>query len=160
MKIKSTAQIREITLNDVWFGPKFNRNLFSVLAAQDRNGNSKFQSTATECKLVVNGQVVLKGARKVGGSLFKVAIELILSKKEREVQVAISDLSILNLYHARWGHQNNRHVKNMLDKVMGIKVKFDDRICERCIYGKTHQLPFGTREKATSPGELITTDIC
>jgi hypothetical protein len=35
---------------------EMSKNLFSVLAAQDRNENSRFLSTATECYLKVNGK--------------------------------------------------------------------------------------------------------
>ena len=42
---------QKITLADVWYVPKISRNLFSVLAAQDKNPHkAKFVSSSTECE--------------------------------------------------------------------------------------------------------------
>ncbi|GFX04044.1 uncharacterized protein TNCV_4679471 [Trichonephila clavipes] len=83
IKVKSTinGKCQEVVLKDVWYVPKINRNLFSVLAAQDRNPNSEFVSTPTECWLKVNDDVVLYGSRNVNGSLFKANFEPIFPKK-------------------------------------------------------------------------------
>ncbi|GFU02253.1 copia protein, partial [Trichonephila clavipes] len=48
----------------------------------------------------------------------------------------------------------------MLEKELGIHIKLDKELCEPCIYGKAHRLSFGTREKASEPGELISADVC
>ncbi|GFW40268.1 retrovirus-related Pol polyprotein from transposon TNT 1-94 [Trichonephila clavipes] len=130
IKVKSTinGKCQEVVLKDVWYVPKINRNLFSVLAAQDRSPNSEFVSTPTECWLKVNDDVVLYGSR--------------------------------NLYHERWGHQDKRHIRNMLEKELGIHIKLDKELCEPCIYGKAHRLSFGTRENASESGELISADVC
>ncbi|GFV84632.1 retrovirus-related Pol polyprotein from transposon TNT 1-94 [Trichonephila clavipes] len=137
---------------------KINRNLFSVLAAQDRNPNSEFVSTPTECWLKVNDDVVLYGSRNVNGSLFEANFEPILPKEMIEVHTVIADSSLLQLYRERWGHQDKRHIRNMLEKELGIHIKLDKELCEPCIYGKAHRLSFGTREKASEPGELISAD--
>ncbi|GFW65560.1 retrovirus-related Pol polyprotein from transposon TNT 1-94 [Trichonephila clavipes] len=89
---------------------------FSVLAAQDRNPNSEFVSTPTECWLKVD-DVVLYGSRNVNGSLFKANFEPILPKEMIEVHTVITDSSLLQLYHERWSHQDKRH---MLEKELGI----------------------------------------
>ena len=52
-----------------------------------------------------------------------------------------------------------RHVQEMLKKELGIIVKVVREICEPCVYGKAHRLPFGTRKKSTRPGELFSTDV-
>ncbi|GFW45990.1 retrovirus-related Pol polyprotein from transposon TNT 1-94 [Trichonephila clavipes] len=162
IKVKSTinGKCQEVVLKDVWYVPKINRNLFSVLAAQDRNPNSEFVSTPTECWLKVNDDVVLYGSRNVNGSLFKANFEPILPKEIIEVHTVIADSSLLQLYHERWGHQDKRHIRNMLEKELGIHIKLDKELCEPCIYGKAHRLSFGTREKASEPGELISADVC
>ena len=54
------------TLSNVWYVPKITKNLFSVLAAHDKNENSKFISEPTSCSLIVNGKQVLFGARQLG----------------------------------------------------------------------------------------------
>jgi hypothetical protein len=63
-----------MTLNDFWFVPQISKNLFSVLAAQDRNENSRFLSTATAGYSKVNGKTVLCGSRVKSGTLYKAAI--------------------------------------------------------------------------------------
>lgn len=46
-------------LHDVWYVPGANKNLFSMLAAQERLGSdSRFESSATKCQLSVNGVCV------------------------------------------------------------------------------------------------------
>ncbi|GBN87353.1 Retrovirus-related Pol polyprotein from transposon TNT 1-94 [Araneus ventricosus] len=67
--------------------------------------------------------------------------------------------SLLQLYHLRSGHQDKRHIKDILPTEIGISVHFDNKPCESCIFGKAHRLPFGTRKKATSPGELVSADV-
>lgn len=52
-----------------------------------------------------------------------------------------------------------KHVKEKLQRELGIHVKLERKICESCVYGKAHQLPFGTNVKTSSHGELISTDI-
>ncbi|GFX73994.1 integrase core domain protein [Trichonephila clavipes] len=103
IKVKSTinGKCQEVVLKDVWYVPKINRNLFSVLTAQDRNPNSEFVSTPTECWLKVNDDVVLYGSRNVNGFLFKANFEPILPKEMIEVHTVIADSSLLQLYHER-----------------------------------------------------------
>lgn len=150
---------QKLILRDVWYVPKISRNLFFVLAAQDRNQDSKFKSTATRCWLEVEGKTVLCGSREVNGSLYKAAIQPIVHEQEAGINVVIADSSTLQLYHERWGHQDKRHIQEMLERELGIKVKLDKKLCESCIFGKAHRLPFGTRKKTTEPGELMSTDV-
>jgi hypothetical protein len=149
----------KMTLNDVWLVPEISKNLFSVLAAQDRNENSRFLSTATECYLDVNGKTVVCGSRVKGRTLYKAAIEPVIPGKEERVSIAKANNSTLQLYHKRWGHQDKQHVRQMLKSELGIDVKLVRDICEPCVFGKAHRLPFSTRVKTTKPGELFSTDI-
>lgn len=52
-KIKITSRVegklQETTLTEVWYVPKISKNLFSVIAAQDKNPNSEFKSSPTKC---------------------------------------------------------------------------------------------------------------
>jgi transposase InsO family protein len=68
--------------------------------------------------------------------------------------------NLLQLYHERFGHQNKRHVKSLLSKELNIKVEMDSELCEGCMYGKAHRLPFGTRTKTTKAGQRVHTDVC
>lgn len=71
----------------MWYAPKISRNLFSVLVAQDRNTNSKFISSATKCSLIVNNRKILRGTRRLHGTLFKAVIKPILPEQEVEINV-------------------------------------------------------------------------
>lgn len=146
------------SLENVWYVPEISKNLFSVLAAQDKNRESIFESTYRDCYLKINGKAVLHGTRNPGGGLFKAAMEPLTPIRNVTVDMAADD--VLQLYHERWGHQDKQHIKAVLEKELNIKVKHDHSICEPCMYGKAHRLKFGHRKKATSPGELISTDIC
>jgi hypothetical protein len=48
VKARIHGKCKEVLLKDVWYVPKITRNLFSILAAQDRNENSEFVSTPTK----------------------------------------------------------------------------------------------------------------
>lgn len=151
---------QRMTLNDVWYVPEISRNLVSILAAHDRNLGSQFYSTSNKCWLMVNGKMVLQGTRQIGGSLFKAGIRVVPPKSTEISYVASQSQSEIQLYHERWGHQDKRHVKAMLEKQLGVKLKSDSELCEPCVFGKSHRLPFGTRKQTTKPGQLITTDLC
>lgn len=157
INIKTVPSGKVIQLKDVWYVPKLSRNLFSVLAAQERNPKSIFQSTATKCKLSNQGKLMLQGSRKTGGTLFEANIIPLPPVKSAEANVADE----LQLYHERWGHQDKRHVAAKMQKELNIKVgRIERQPCEPCIYGKTHRLPFGHRVRASKPGELMSADVC
>lgn len=148
----------KITLTDVWCVPGIQRNLFSVLSAQDKHSESQFISSAEVCNFKVNNKVILVGTRQRNGGLFKLAVRS-LNPKSTEVNT-VSKENLLQLYHERFGHQNKRHIKSLIGRELGVNVEINSEICEGCIYGKAHRLPFGTRLRSTKPGELIHTDVC
>ena len=48
-----------------------------------------------------------------------------------------------------------------MKRELNIDSKLDKgQFCEDCIYGKAHRLKFGTREKTTKVGELMSADVC
>ena len=154
--------VQKVTLTDVWYVPKISRNLFPVLAAQDRNPQkAKFMSSSTECWLTVDGNAVMYGIRKLNGTLYKAHIEAIQSNVQVQINSITADSSIVQLYHDRFGHQNKRHVQEIMKTELNIDSKLDKgQFCEDCIYGKAHRLKFGTREKTTKVGELMSADVC
>ncbi|XP_041564746.1 uncharacterized protein LOC121467386 [Drosophila elegans] len=94
------------------------KTIVNVLAAQDNNPSSRFESSATKCTLKINDKIVLVGAREIGGTLYRAAIEPILPERNVDVNVATSGTSIIQLYHERWGHQDKNHIKDMLKRDM------------------------------------------
>lgn len=111
--IKSTIgnQDLKIKLQDVWYVSSLSKNLFSILSAQDKHSNSKFESSATKCRLIVNGREFVWGTRQIGGTLFKAAFQPQVLAKKIEINAATADSSLLKLYHEIWRHQDKRHVK-------------------------------------------------
>ena len=157
-------EVQTLTLSDVWYVPKIGRNLFSVLAALDRNPNvANFMSSSTECWLTVDGSTVVYGTRKLNGTLYKAHIQPVQSEVSVQVNAATDDHDsfILQLYHERFGHQDRRHVQSVIKRELNIDSKLEkDQFCEDCIYGKAHRLKFGTRESVSKPGELMSADVC
>jgi len=149
----------EIKLENVWLVPKLKRNLFSVLAAQDKHENSVFESTSRNCYLKVNDKKVLTGVREQNGGLFKLNVKTAIQSKPEEANI-VNQENLLQLYHERLAHQNKRHVKSVLKQEFDIDVSLDSEFCEGCIYGKAHRLQFGTRVRVTKPGELVHADVC
>ena len=144
-------------LLNVWYVPNISRNLFSVTAAHDKNKDSCFVSRPTSCHFKINGRIVMVGNREFEGGLFKAALR---TKSQTQEVNSLSDDLMLQLYHERMAHQNKHHVKKLIERELGIKVRADNETCEGCIYGKAHRLKFGTRVRATAPGELIHCDVC
>jgi len=102
---------------------------------------------------------VLFGARQLGSGLCKTALKVVVPENAAEVNVLLSEAT-LQLYHERMGHQNKRHIKDLIQEEFDIKVDVNNETCEACMYGKAHKLKFGTRERATTPEELIHADVC
>lgn len=105
----------------MWYVPKLQRNLFSILAAQDKHENSCFISTSQICNLIVNDEKVIVGTCAQSG--------------------AVNNGCLIQMYHERLGHQNKRHVKSVIKRELDI----DTKLCEGCVYGKAHRHQFGTR---------------
>ncbi|GFY39649.1 hypothetical protein TNIN_158771 [Trichonephila inaurata madagascariensis] len=63
---------------------------------------------------------ILQLDNSVNGSLFKANVEPILPKMT-EVYTVVADSSLQQLYHKRCGHQNKHHIRNMLEKELGIR---------------------------------------
>jgi transposase InsO family protein len=69
-----------------------------------------------------------------------------------------------HLWHLRYGHLNYQGLQLLKKRnmVVGLpSIQNNDRICEGCIYGKMHRLPFPkTAWRARAPLELVHADIC
>ena len=79
---------------------------------------------------------------------------------EKEMN-ACENTQNLQLWHERFAHQNKRHVKQILGK-MGVSVmdKGNSDLCEGCMYGKAHKLPFPSSNSRTEKtGELVHVDL-
>ena len=73
----------------------------------------------------------------------------------------------VHLWHRRLGHVAVSTIKKMADNLMAdglvlSEVFQKDIVCEGCIYGKHHRLPFPTsgRARGKKIGDLIHSDVC
>ena len=68
------------------------------------------------------------------------------------------------LWHLRYGHLNYNGLKLLKDKNMAVglpPIAKLNQVCEGCIYGKMHRLPFPKNAwRARPPLELMHADIC
>jgi transposase InsO family protein len=151
------GKLQRVTLQDVWYVPAITKNLFSVLAVHDKIPNSQFSSTTTECTVYVKGEARLIGKRQKEGGLYKLDVKVVLPENPVEV---CATFNTMQLYHERLAHQNKRHVKATVQRELNLDLPLDKELCEGCIYGKAHRRKFGTRARATAPGELVHTDVC
>lgn len=98
-------------MTDTWLVAEVNKNLFSVLSAQDRKQNSEFRSTVIEFWFKLNDQVVLNGTCTIFSIFFKAIIEPIMRKQILETNNNEKNYSLLQFYLERWGHQDKCHIK-------------------------------------------------
>ncbi|KAF7783081.1 hypothetical protein Agabi119p4_2457 [Agaricus bisporus var. burnettii] len=107
-----------------------------------------------------------------GTSLFTATIhsnnsaELDGSTLTSETAFSVSTLPVdLSLWHCRFIHHNYADVKSMISKdlVSGLKLESNsspDSICEPCLAGKMHSLPFpSSLNHNRSPLELVHSDL-
>ena len=107
---KEEKQFKEI--KEVWYVLLISKNLFSVLAAQDRNKNSRSESSAKECQLKVNNKAILYGTRNVSNGLYKLHMKILFSNNPVEVNIATKIDYVLLLYHECWGLMTDKKCFN------------------------------------------------
>lgn len=87
---------------------------------------------------------------------------LLSSDSNHALKVDEVDNSLL--WHMRYGHLNYKSLKVLKEKdmVVGLpNVHCENKVCEGCIYGKFHRLPFNkTSWRAKAPLDLVHADIC
>lgn len=153
---KSMSRDKHVTgsLNDVLFLPNIVHNLFSVKAAGRKGVDFYVRNNATECFFKRGEDVLIDGSEY--GNLFRLNIEVLMPGKCCLMKVSES----LRTWHERLCHQGVKHVESFL-KSRDIAFLSEDFICEGCIYGKMHRLPFRVRKvRATRVREIIYSDVC
>ena len=79
---------------------------------------------------------MLFGARQLGSGLYKIALKIVVSENAAKVNVLSSEAT-QQLYHKRMGHQNKRHIKDLIQEDFDIKVDVTNKTRKACMYGKT-----------------------
>ena len=143
-------------MENVLYVPTARRNLFSVTSALDKG--MSFASSKSRCKFMKDGTVKAQGVRT--GQLFKMMIRIKLPDNPCVSEVNVSSKDSLHIWHEKLGHQNKRHVKELL-KGHGIDVVDDNQFCGACVEGKQHRSSFHERQqRAIESGEIIHADLC
>jgi transposase InsO family protein len=151
--------------------PKLGVNLFSIKAATSQG----FQAVFTDCRVesIKNGAVRLAGMSNEN-DLYTLDVischgkSIILEPKmESFSALAKTTPQSVHLWHRRLGHVAVSTIKKMADNLMAdglvlSEVFQKDIVCEGCIYGKHHRLPFPTsgRTRGKKIGDLIHSDVC
>ena len=148
----------------VLYVPNLGVNLFSIGAATQHGVTATFQDN--QVTLSKNGKVVAAGTRS-NQKLYRLDIVASQFKNDTEDFAALSQDDDIQLWHKRLGHVNFQTIKRMKSKDMidGMQLNpssSEQPICEGCIMGKHHRLPFPKdgRTRATRVGELIHSDVC
>jgi len=144
-------------VKDVLFVPDVSKNLFSVKAITENNGEVSFSKDKVEIKNMKNGETVLIGSKSENG-LFMVNLN-----SEKEVLLTENEKDTVE-WHRKLGHISVRNIKKLCGLCEGLPdflTKTKNVMCSICIEAKQVKKPFNTeRERATRPLQLIHTDLC
>ncbi|GFS74383.1 hypothetical protein NPIL_473821 [Nephila pilipes] len=56
---------------------------------------------------------------------------------------------LLQLYHEKWGHQDKRHIRKMLETELGLSLNLDEELYEPCFYSTTSLLSFSIKKETS-----------
>lgn len=154
---KGEIESSTCTLKDVFYIPELSKNLLSVNAITENDGEVIF--TKEKVTVLKDDKEVLVGRKEHG--MYIIDLEehqgLITEKENKDENC--------KEWHRKLGHPGNTNMKKLIDMVDGINFKKSDldleQNCEICIKAKQVRLPFNTvRERASRPLQIIHTDVC
>lgn len=144
------------TVKDVLYIPVLKCNLFSVSKVEKQGKTITFNDGTV--KIFDNNKLVATGSRF--GKLYKMNFLL-----DETAALSVSNNSDIDLWHRRYGHLNENHLKKLSsqDMVIGLPSFGNElkTICEGCLQGKQTRLPFRNcvDKRTTRPLERIHTDV-
>lgn len=144
------------SLDDVWYVPDARHQLFSIRRATLHGNDVIFDSEGV--KILRNRKVIATG--KLVSFQYVMHMRVRTPKSRVEINLATSE-ELLQGWHERLGHQDKRHVRDVLSRY-GIAVKCSDTksFCDGCVLGKSHRKPFHVRtDRPQAVGELINADV-
>uniref|UniRef100_A0ABD2WUZ7 Integrase catalytic domain-containing protein n=1 Tax=Trichogramma kaykai TaxID=54128 RepID=A0ABD2WUZ7_9HYME len=149
-------EIISAKLSDLWYVPNLGHQLFSVPQAIMHGNKVAFDADGVTVKY--NDKVVATGV--LIGSTYIMNMNVCTSRNSVQANLSNTE-DVLQGRHERLGHQDKRHVRNVLSK-HGVAIKFEDTrsFCDGCVMGKSYRKPFSPRqERAQKVGELIHSDV-
>ena len=153
------GQTLERELQNVLLVPELRRNLFSIVAINDKNYS--FHAYKNHCEIRdSSGRLSSRGVRHKG--LFKMLFDI---KIPAQCNVVESKQNSLKLWHERMGHINVKAIVDTTKEFMNKNFEQSDVKnfqCETCILGKQSRQPHKTvnHDYDFKPGEKIHTDVC
>lgn len=157
-----------IDLVNVLFVPGIAANLLSIGAATRNGGRIIFEDQQCKIYSKVTGDTLAIGKKQNGSELFRMQIEPIKRAAYLMAAFLMKENRSLKQWHKALGHIGPSQVVKMVNKnsADGIKLSSDTgddyaMECSDCPMGKgTHAShPSSTRQKATSVGEIVHTDL-
>lgn len=160
-----------VRLTDVLYIPALTENLFSVRHAT-KNG-ARFTFSSSGCEIWMDNEMVA-----VAPCLKDDIVYYINGRSASEGAESNNNTALLartaketpELWHRRFAHlgydnlaklQRNNMVTGINITADAFKTASQGTLCEPCVMGKQHRLPFPTSESSTSrPLELLHTDLC
>ena len=152
----------EVTTCNVLFVPDLIQNLLSVKAIAKSGIDFSITNNGNKCLFKKNNNVI--GTGSDSEDLYKVDMDVLKPKNRNLINKVGSNcisngLYTLQLWHERFCHQNNRHVKSFL-RSLDINLFDNNDICEGCAYRKQYGFTFHERvERATRVREIIHADV-
>lgn len=147
----------ETTMVEVLYVPELSCNLFSTGAVTDKG--FEFRMDYGRCWVMDKEEVIAVGERDDG--LYKMCFETVLPKIEYSyIGNLVKGVDTVKIWHERLAHQNVKQVKFNLDRY-GIRYVEKPSLCEACVLGKHHKMPFyNSDHRASYPGEMVHADVC
>ena len=156
LKIDIDGHVQGIALQNVWYLPELGKTLLSVKAMTSVGALIQFEGQ--QCKIIRNSKLLVIG--EVKGKLY-------VLKTSYEQANSVEDNSDSELWHCRFGHLGMDNVKklsenNMVIGMDAIQSNGEKLLCEGCIKGKQHKLPYPTKSdhRASEVLEIIHSDVC
>ncbi|KAF2886546.1 hypothetical protein ILUMI_19628 [Ignelater luminosus] len=129
--------------------PDATRNLCSINKVASKS--HIFRANVKVCTFTFNGMVTLTD--RLVSKLYILDMKVVTAEVVYLAQVSDS------LQLERLGHQNKRHVKNIMNRY-GVNLTGNE-YCDGCVSGKAHRSPFRSRPDPPKKAEaVISADIC
>jgi transposase InsO family protein len=167
IKVQLTANGKhtEAMVNQVLFVPNLGASLLSIATVTDNGLKVEFEGDKVE--FLSRQRRILMTGTKIRKKLYLLNMKAIQPTSSQACVASSAKEESLSLWHQRLGHVNKHTIQEMAKKNLAVGLVIakngdSDSVCEGCVYGKQHRLPFpkAGRTRATKIGELVHSDVC
>lgn len=162
IKCDVNGKMSLLEVENVLYVPSFESSLLSVKKLVKDGHDLLFSKSS--CKIVKNGEI--KAIANLGNNvqdLFKV--KTIDDRACTAIKVD-HGRNCIHAWHRRFGHRDPKAIKSLVVKRLADGISIQDcgkiDVCDSCVRGKMHRLPFPKESvtKTKAPLDLIHTDVC